>query len=175
MKLYVIWILIFIASIFRIQGFVLNFQIDEFSGDDQIVNEASEKRNNVIRFEIEVKLNAVKNFHVEINVYFYQNFIFGKFFEFEVLKTALEKYVTDLCNKHSTTKTRIEVRAIKIGSDIIGVDQYPMKFECLKDSKYIDECESIVQIFVTNFNVNEFLIYFHEIGYLENVNMIEGE
>lgn len=143
---------------------------DEYSGD--IPREENIQHRRVIKFDISL---SPKDFLLEFDVSLRGNVIVQKANGMKALREAFQNYISDLLVKHGfenlkiiTKNVQLEtVRGLKINATIAKCQN-----ESPSRAKKAKECEPIAEILRVSFNVNEFLVYFHEIGYTENVNLI---
>lgn len=143
---------------------------DEYSGD--IPREENMQHRFVIKFDISL---SPKDFLLEIDVSLRGNFIFQKADGMKAMRKAFQSYISDLLVKHGFENLKIITKNMK-AETLRGLKMNATIAKCQNESavraKKAKECASIAEILRVSFNVNEFLVYFHEIGYTENVNLI---
>lgn len=143
---------------------------DEYSGD--IPREENIQHRFVIKFDISL---SPKDFLLEFDVSLAGNFIVQKADGMKALREAFQNYISDLLVKHGFGNLKIITKNVQLET-VRGLKMNATNAKCQNEpagrTKTAKECEAIAEIIRVSFNVNEFLVYFHEIGYTENVNLI---
>lgn len=143
---------------------------DGFSGDNENLEKKIVKNVHIIKFDINVL--PTSNVHAEFDASQFGNFYSRKL---NTLSESLEKYSADLLAKYGFKGTKI--RNVKLSSVVVNsLGHYATTAECQNDPNQVAEnhkvCEAISKVIILNFSVNELLIYYHEIGYSENVSLM---
>lgn len=145
---------------------------DEFSGGNLLDIDTEEDVPEKLKSMVKIKRNE---FLVELDVDFpwNENLRVENSKEMITLKESFEKYLVDLLAKLKLKNMKVKIRELKI-TQIGDFCHFKLIAECLQESKQMHEknlqCQTIEKIFSKEFNVKELLIYFHEIGYSEQVN-----
>lgn len=141
---------------------------EEFSGDDS--SEIDDDDENLISKTEDHQISI----YLDVKNSWNENFLEINSPSSEILDEALRKYSSDLLTKYSKSG-KIKITDLKI-DPLASRDQRYIKLtaRCISGKEETKmkklECKSIARIIERNFNVNELLRYFHEIGFQEKVN-----